>query len=444
MHITTKSDVYHYKKRCISLQSIVYVVIKWYNESIENTDRKISFSMLNQNYSQRSISMNIIPNNNDFNEKKVVCTLNDLEKRKVVEHNSLITSMAKMQKTALKMFELAVSCIDTENPPKDNIIYLSKKELFAFFDVSSASKHTRFKEAIELMQKQAFFQIKEVKDKGYEMTSIVPIPTVKWNSYNDDVMIQFNQFIMPYLIDLKAEFTQYKISELKELNSKYSIILYRWLSMNYNQYEHYSAKGGRRAEQVEAYRNPSISVKELREITDTVNEYPRFDNFERRVLKIALKEINAHTSFNVSYEKVKKGRSIDSIVFHIEKKRMADDNSYKLEDKDYQSDKEEKSRNEADLLKQAMESKYTRLLIENFLLSPLEMTDTALMAGLQKNVYPLYDELKELRGLNGVKDHLSYVSSKQEAYSKRNVAKYLKKAIEQYLPTVKRQELDHE
>ena len=388
--------------------------------------------------------MNIIPNNNDFNEKKVVSTLNDLEKRKVVEHNSLITSIAKMQKTALKMFELAVSCINTENPPKDNIIYLSKKELFAFFDVSSASKHTRFKEAIELMQKQAFFQIKEVKDKGYEMTSIVPIPTVKWNSYNDDVMIQFNQFIMPYLIDLKAEFTQYKISELKELNSKYSIILYRWLSMNYNQYEHYSYKGGRRAEQVEAYRNPSISVKELREITDTVNEYPRFDNFERRVLKIALKEINAHTSFNVSYEKVKKGRSIDSIVFHIEKKRTADDNSYKLEDKDYQSDKEEKSRNEADLLKQAMESKYTRLLIENFLLSPLEMTDTALMAGLQKNVYPLYDELKELRGLNGVKDHLSYVSSKQEAYSKRNVAKYLKKAIEQYLPTVKRQDLNHE
>ena len=385
--------------------------------------------------------MNIIPNNNDFNEKKVVCTLNDLEKRKVVEHNSLITSIAKMQKTALKMFELAVSCIDTENPPKDNIIYLSKKELFAFFDVSSASKHTRFKEAIELMQKQAFFQIKEVKDKGYEMTSIVPIPTVKWNSYNDDVMIQFNQFIMPYMIDLKAEFTQYKISELKELNSKYSIILYRWLSMNYNQYEHYNVKGGRRAEQVENYRKPSISVKELREITDTVNEYKEIYDFEKRVLKKSLAEINAHTSFNVNYEKIKKGRSIDSIVFHIEKKRMADDNSYKLGDKDYQDDKKQKSRNEADLLKQAMESKYTRLLSENFLIGMNDIMDTATMVGLQKNVYPLYDELKELRGLNGVKDHLSYVGAKQEDYSKKNICKYLKKAIEQYLPTVKRQDL---
>ena len=373
--------------------------------------------------------------------QKQVYTLNEIEKRKVVEHNSLITSIAKMQKTALKMFELAVSCIDTENPPKDNIIYLSKKELFSFFDVSSASKHTRFKEAIEYMQKQAFFQIKEEKNKGYEMTSIVPIPTVKWNSYNDDVMIQFNQFIMPYLIDLKAEFTQYKISELKELNSKYSLILYRWLAMNYSQYEHYSVKGGRRAEQVEAYRNPSIIVKELREITDTINEYTRFQSFENRVLKNAIEEINAHTSFNVSYEKVKKGRSIDSIVFHIEKKRTADDNSYKLDDKAYQDDKIQKETDNRLLAGESLQSPYTKLLSENMLLFPNDFMDIKTMAGLQKNVYPLYDELKDLRGLNGVKDHLSYVSSKQEAYSKRNIAKYLKKAIEHYLPTVKRQDL---
>ncbi len=31
-----------------------------------------------------------------------------------------------------------------------------------------------------------------------------------------------------------------------QFNHKHSIILYRWLSMNYNQYEHYSVKGGRR------------------------------------------------------------------------------------------------------------------------------------------------------------------------------------------------------
>ncbi len=59
--------------------------------------------------------------------------MNEIEKRKVVEHNDLITSVAKMDKTPLKIFELAVSCINTDNPPKDNIIYLSKNRTIYFF-----------------------------------------------------------------------------------------------------------------------------------------------------------------------------------------------------------------------------------------------------------------------------------------------------------------------
>ena len=373
--------------------------------------------------------------------QKQVLTLNELSKRKVVEHNSLITSIAKMDKTPLKMFELAVSCINTEEPPKDNAVYLSKEELFSFFKVSDNDKHSRFKQAVAKMQEQAFFEIKEEKNKGFKFRRILPIPTVEWTDYDDKVMIRFNQDIMPYLIELKQNFTKYALSEIMELNSKYSIILYKWLSMNYNQYEHYSNKGGRRAEQVENYRNPSISVKELRTITDTVNEYKETYHFFRYIVENSLKEINAHTSFNVSYEKIKKGRSIDSIVFHIEKKRTADDNSYKLDDKAYQDDKIQKETDNRLLAGESLQSPYTKLLSENMLLFPNDFMDIKTMAGLQKNVYPLYDELKALRGLNGVKGHLSYVSSKQEAYSKRNVAKYLKKAIEQYLPTVKRQDL---
>ena len=392
-------------------------------------------------HAKERIDMSIIPINNDFNEKKVVCTLNDLEKRKVVEHNALIQSVAKMQKTALKMFELAVSCIDTDKIPENNTVYLSKKELFSFFEVSSSSKHSQFKEAIEFMQKQAYFKIKSNKALGIEYESIVPIPYVKWNDYNDEVLIRFSPEIMPYLINLKAEFTQYKISELQKLNSKYSIILYRWLAMNYNQYEHYSNKGGRREEQVEAYRNPSISIRELREMTDIVNEYKLFADLEKWILKKPLEEINDHTSFTVTYDKVKKGRSIDSIVFHITKKRRADDNSYKLEDKVYQEDKARKAETEDMLTVQALKSPYTKLLMEHFLLSYLDLTDTKILSGLQAHVYPLYDELKDLRGLNGVKDHLSYVRAKREDYSKKNITKYLKKAIEQYLPTVKRQDL---
>ena len=54
------------------------------------------------------------------------------------------------------------------------------------------------------------------------------------------LLFDFSPEIMPYLINLKKNFTQHALSDISELNSKHSIILYRWLSMNYNQYEHYS------------------------------------------------------------------------------------------------------------------------------------------------------------------------------------------------------------
>ena len=384
--------------------------------------------------------MSIIPESNT----RQVQTLNELSKRKVVEHNSLITSIAKMDKTPLKMFELAVSLIDTENPPEDHMVYLSKRELFAFFKVSDSNKHSRFKEAIEKMQKQAFFQIKKEQDKGYKFVSIVPIPYVEWTDYNDEVKIEFHREIMPYLINLKNNFTQHALSDIAELNSKYAVILYRWLSMNYSQYDHYSVKGGRREEQVESYRNPTISMRDLRQMTDTVDEYKRFYNFEKWVIKEPIAEITKHTTFNVTYEKVKKGRSIDSIVFHITKKRVADDSSYKQDDLVYLEDQMRQEETEDMLTVKAIKSPYTKLLMEHFLLSYLDLTDTDILSGLQKNVYPLYDELKDLRGINGVKDHLAYIRDKQDDYSKKNIAKYLKKSIEQYLPIVKRQDIDHE
>lgn len=370
--------------------------------------------------------------------------MNEIEKRKVVEHNDLITSVSKMDKTPLKIFELAVSCIDTDNPPKDNTILLSKRELFAFFKVNDSNKHNRFKEAIAALHQQSVFEIREHnkrRDK-FEYQVISPLEKTVWNDYNDAISMTFTKSIMPYLIELKSKFTQYALSDLVELNSKYSIILYKWLSMNYNQYEHYSFNGGRREEQVESYRNPTITIEELRAMTDTANEYKRSDHFETWILKKPLEEINKYTHFEVSYKKNKKGRSIESIQFRITKKQVAKNELYKKEQNDavYLKTKEEKEAKEKYLFAEAMQSQYTKLLGEKWLINLSDMQDISTMTGLQEKVYPLYDELKELRGLNGVKDHLSYVRAKQEDYSKRNVVKYLKIAIEQYLPTVRMQE----
>ena len=118
--------------------------------------------------------------------------------------------------------------------------------------------------------------------------------------------------------------------------------------------------------------------------------------------------------------------------------------NYKEEQQDtvYLQTKAEREGKQQVLFTKAMQSPYTKLLGEKWLINFSDTQDIPTMVGLLEKVYPLYDELKEARGLKGVETHLSYVASKQEGYSKRNVVKYLKTAIEGYLPTVALQDLE--
>ena len=48
--------------------------------------------------------------------------------------------------------------------------------------------------------------------------------------------------------------------------------------------------------------------------------YNTFSNFRNRVIDIAVKEINEKTLFTLSYEYVKKGKSVIALIFHINMK----------------------------------------------------------------------------------------------------------------------------
>ncbi|EPM6858994.1 RepB family plasmid replication initiator protein [Enterococcus faecalis] len=359
--------------------------------------------------------------------------MNDIRNKKVVQHNDLIMSVAKMDKTSLKFFELAVAGLDTNEIPDDRTVYVSKDLLYSFFDVKSENKHTRFKEATLNVHKQAVFFMQEWNErkKSFEYQVISPLEKTSWNDYEDEISFKFTESIMPYLIELKENFTQYLLSDISKLNSKYSIILYKWLSMNFNQYEYYQSKGNRTEKRLEEYKNPIIKVDELRRITDTEKEYEKFFNFETRILKTAQKEITENTVFNISYEKIKKSRSIDSIQFFITKKVVAPiDYKEEQQDEIYLQSKEQKEREKQELFAKGMQSKYTTLLMEKMLLGYKDMQNVDAIADLQSRVYPLYDELKNMGGMNAVEEHISYIKNHEEPYSKTNISKYLYKCAD--------------
>lgn len=363
--------------------------------------------------------------------------------RQIVEHNDLISSVAKMDKVPMKMFELAVSHINVHEPPKDNVVHISKKEMFSFFAVNDSNRNTRFKNSISRMQDQAYFEIREMRGKGYKYRRIVPIPYIEWNDYDDDVIVRFDQAIMPYLIDLRKNFTQYALIDVMELNSKYAVVLYRWLNMKYTQYEYYRDHGGRTKAQLAKLKNPEISLEELRALTDTKEEYQRMSHFTKWILQVPCDEISEHTHLKVTFEKIKSGRRVTGIRFKVTGRPVA--RLTKKNGEEGQQKQKDARKADSELYANAMASQYTKLLSEHFILGMDDVTNQKTMLFLARHVYPLYDQIIQLKGGGTVgkhylEDHLRYVAKRYTPNSdkrKRNIGRYLEVAADGYLKRIR-------
>lgn len=56
-----------------------------------------------------------------------------------------------------------------------------------------------------------------------------------------------------------------------------------------------------------------------------------------------------------------------------------------------------------------MQSPYTKLLLEQLLINQYDLIDKKVMVGLQRTVFPKYEELTNLKDRNSVKEHIQYV-----------------------------------
>lgn len=122
---------------------------------------------------------------------------------------------------------------------------------------------------------------------------------------NGTIRIKLDNLMMPYLLDLKENFTQYELVYTLHFKSKYTIRLYELIkSIHFHELESYKRR---------------FSVKELRRILDAEN-YKTFQHFRDRVLEPAVREINENSDKTVSYTAIKDKRSFSYVEFMVKSK----------------------------------------------------------------------------------------------------------------------------
>lgn len=167
-----------------------------------------------------------------------------------------------------------------------------------------------FTEFLELKGKSKYKDLrmitKNLMETVFEINIEDDIHQVSWLSYakyNDrkgTITLRFDPFWKPYILHLKKNFTSYKLGNIKNLNSSYSIRLYELLK------------------QRQGLKKRIFSLQELREklgVEDGL--YPKYANFKQRVLLTAQKELREESDIYFDFVEIKKGRAVAKIEFFI-------------------------------------------------------------------------------------------------------------------------------
>ena len=156
---------------------------------------------------------------------------------------------------------------------------------------------------LQRITKKLMTRVIEIEDDN-KLTQLHWVESCTYLKNTGTVRIRISKELSPYLLQLKKHFTKYQISNILKMKSKYSIRLYEILKSN------------------QFKRKFSISMNELREMMK-LDGYDRFSNFNQKVLKPALKEINNQTDIFAIVE-VQSRRGRDTILHFevISKKKL--------------------------------------------------------------------------------------------------------------------------
>ena len=351
-------------------------------------------------------------------------TINKLDNRIVSEHNDLIRSTAKMTSLSLKLFEIAVSAMDSREKQPSHEVRVNKKQIYNALGIKGTSKNQQLSKALNTLRKSSNFEITTEQNGEIHDIGITPVYYADNNYSSDYAVIRFAPEILPFITDLKKNFTQYQLNDILHLKNKYAVSMYRWFTMNYRQYEYYANSGKRREDQIEKYANPEVTLEELRKLTGTEKKYSAFYDVRRYIIDPICNEITKHTKYNITYDRIKSGRKVVAIKFHISKKGEK---------------KVEKDSVVSVSLADFLQNRYSQLLIGAGLLDMSKVTSDEKYRGtIVGTLYPAYDKFLKNADITDLYNHLHYVAQNMKQ-KPDNLARYLAKAIANYSEKRKQQ-----
>lgn len=233
-----------------------------------------------------------------MNELKKIDTRDSV---KTVTSNSFVTAkgLEKLSLKARKMLYIAIS--QCRKNDKDFFSYeISVKDFAELMNITPEAVYTEADSITDELMSGVLRVIPEGKKyfKKYSLFSMC--------EYEHDGVLRFklNKDMTNFLLELKGDFTQPLLEDFLKMKSPYSMAIWHLM-----QREMQSKKPG-----VTNTIEFDLSIEELREVTGTQDKFRQIGELKRFVFNKALREIDENCGVKITYENIKKGRSV--VGFH--------------------------------------------------------------------------------------------------------------------------------
>lgn len=224
----------------------------------------------------------------------------------VVKSNKLVQALQTLSLSETRLLQLAIvdaretgQGLSTDEPLELNALRYAKA-----FNVSPDAAYLALTEAEDSLFKRQF----TITNEDGTLTKSRWIQDANYRKGEGRILVTLTRVVIEHVTKIdgfEQYFTSYHLKKTADFKSVYAVRLYELLMQ-------WKSVG----------KTPAYELNKFRsQLGIGVNEYTRMEAFKRRVLDIAVDQINEFSDITVKYEQHKKGRSISGFSFSFKLKK---------------------------------------------------------------------------------------------------------------------------
>lgn len=190
--------------------------------------------------------------------------------------------------------------------PKDEDFKSYKFRIVDFMKLLGVENQAKYTE-IPKITKELMKKVFEIQE-GDTLIQTAWLSGAMYKKGTGYVELTFSSYLKPYMLKLSSMFTQYKLSNILSMKSKYSPRIYEILKCNEFKKQGFI----------------EIEVEGLRKLIKADEVYPKYNDFKRYVVERTQKELKKISDISFDFEEIKTGRKVTSLKFHIKTNKSSE------------------------------------------------------------------------------------------------------------------------